>query len=254
MRRPVTPERHQLALAQGACVTTLSLVLAVQVGAALQLAGPGGAVSTFNFASLAMDLTAVVLMCLLLPGIITAAIEAATVVIEQGAQTREGIVERAWDKLKEWWQREPEEPRPAPCIPYLMACTPDEDDGDLLYHYTSATNLAKIMACSCMVPSTSEDPHAAYGPGVYWTDITPGQAAGVTRGQFSVALTTTPFGGWNGKFDFFVEVDVASLVVPPERVDPTFGDRFPGNSVFLSRTSTRFPIRIRSSGAVRWGQ
>lgn len=33
------------------------------------------------------------------------------------------------EKLKEWWQREPERPRPAPCIPYLMPiCTPGGDD------------------------------------------------------------------------------------------------------------------------------
>jgi hypothetical protein len=76
-----------------------------------------------------MYLTAGVLMCLLLPGIMTAAIEAATAVIEQGVQTVEGIVERAWEKLKEWWQHEPERPRPVPCIPGLMPfCTPGDDD------------------------------------------------------------------------------------------------------------------------------
>lgn len=123
--------------------------------------------------------------------------------------------------------------------------------GPSIYHYTSAGGREEIVECKCIRPSLSDDNHAAFGPGVYWTDIAPAAASAVTAGQFSVALTTTPFDGYNGKFDFFVAVDVLALIVPPVWKEWAYGPRFPGYSIFLSPTVVTLPVKIRSDGSVR---
>ncbi len=50
------------------------------------------------------------------------------------------------EKLKEWWQREPEKPRPVPCVPVLMEiCTPGNDDQTEVLIDTSAVYSYKVL-------------------------------------------------------------------------------------------------------------
>jgi hypothetical protein len=50
------------------------------------------------------------------------------------------------EKLKEWWQREPEKPRPVPCIPQLMPiCTPGDDDQTEVLIDTGAVYSYKVL-------------------------------------------------------------------------------------------------------------
>lgn|SRR5262245_32390126 len=110
--------------------------------------------------------------------------------------------------------RLPQPPIPVPqCLRSATKCS-----SNALYHYTSAQNIARIVGCSCMIPSTGDDNTAAFGDGVYWTDMSPDQASNVSGPQFSYAITKSPRGGWNRKYDYFVEVDRATLAVPADRV------------------------------------
>ena len=57
--------------------------------------------------------------------------------LEQALEALSAPVRWTFRKLKEWWQQEPERPRPVPpCIPGLTICTPGDDDESVVsYHW-----------------------------------------------------------------------------------------------------------------------
>jgi hypothetical protein len=84
---------------------------------------------------------------------------------------------------------------------------------------------------------------------VYLTDISNSEAATVTAGQFSYALTSTPFGGFNGHFANYVAVDVGSLPLA-RRYSDAYGPNFPGKGLYVVNSEVDVPVSIVSSGPV----
>lgn len=98
-------------------------------------------------------------------------------------------------------------PSPSP----IPEATPSENIPSVLYHYTSHEGLAGIMATQMILPSLGSGPNAYFGEGVYFTDISPAQAAATSPYQLSRALTISP---WNNeKMMAFVAVDVSGLAI-----------------------------------------
>jgi hypothetical protein len=126
-----------------------------------------------------------------------------------------------------------------------------------LYHYTPTDNIPSIMATALNASIREPDnpkSDAQWGDGQYLTDVTPEEAATVTRQQFSYALFKFPWGfkappaplpviGW-------LKIDVTGL--PVQQVAPLFGQRFPSRSIYLnlSQSPLSMVLRVVAKGRV----
>jgi len=120
-----------------------------------------------------------------------------------------------------------------------------------LYHYTDFSSVAMILKSNVLWPSL--DPvHARFGFGQYFTDITPAEAASVTKGQFSVALYGGP---WYlpGPVGY---IGIRLSVRAVRRVSPVYGPNFPGRSFFLRESTRNLGLKgkVVDSGLVAFGQ
>ncbi|MBI3244225.1 MAG: hypothetical protein HYZ49_18245 [Chloroflexi bacterium] len=122
------------------------------------------------------------------------------------------------------------------------------DAPQVLYHYTSAAGLAGILASEAILPSLGTGPNAFFGEGIYFTDISPLQAAATPSYKLSRALTTTPWN--NDKMTAFVAVDVSGLTVKWE--SPVFSNTYGTASIYRYPTTVPLGItdRVVSSGPV----
>jgi hypothetical protein len=93
----IDPTGHQLEISEGMLVAMLALVVRAGFGVVMELAG-GGTITTFP--SLAMFVTAWVLICLITPGCSAALTEAVTAVVDQGSRILEGIIDWIREKLR----------------------------------------------------------------------------------------------------------------------------------------------------------
>jgi len=130
----------------------------------------------------------------------------------------------------------------------IPEATPSENIPSVLYHYTSHEGLAGIMATQMILPSLGSGPNAYFGEGVYFTDISPAQAAATSPYQLSRALTTSP---WNNeKMMAFVAIDVSGLAV--KRVSKVYSNTYGLASIYLYPSVAPLDIseRLISSGPV----
>ena len=135
-------------------------------------------------------------------------------------------------------------PSPSP----IPEATPSENIPSVLYHYTSHEGLAGIMATQMILPSLGSGPNAYFGEGVYFTDISPAQAAATSPYQLSRALTISP---WNNeKMMAFVAVDVSGLAI--KRVSKVYSNTYGPASIYLYHSVAPLDIseRLISSGPV----
>jgi RHS repeat-associated protein len=119
------------------------------------------------------------------------------------------------------------------CVPRFSS------DRKVLYHYTAFPNLQKITASGILWASLDTISDAFFGPGQYFTDITPAEAATRTKGQLAYALYAIPF-KW-------LKTDVAYIGVnlptrSAKRVSDVYGPSFPGRGIYLRLSVT--PLKL----------
>jgi hypothetical protein len=125
----------------------------------------------------------------------------------------------------------------------MWFCTPAEDDGDLLYHYTSEDRMVGILACQCIWASSGEK-NAKFGPGAYFTDLAPETVTGTTPYQLSRALYEIP---WNfRRVTNYVAVDPEEMSNRPRWVHSLWSSTYSGGIYLASSTG---PVSV--AGAVR---
>jgi len=142
-------------------------------------------------------------------------------------------------------------PKPNPTAPPIIDPVPPITETPqpkrILYHYTDASGLAGIRASETI--NASKDPdHAIYGPGQYFTDISPWEAATGSDRQLSRALYNV---WWNyRKVQFYVAVNVIGLNV--KNVGPTYSKTYGSKNIYLHVSETALSVkgRIESSGSV----
>lgn len=88
-------------------------------------------------------------------------------------------------------------PRPEPqptLVPPILPTPelPDDDDNITLYHYTLASRGAQVLSSGILYASLEENGDAEYGPGQYFTDLTPSESSTVTRRQHAYTLYSIP--------------------------------------------------------------
>jgi RHS repeat-associated protein len=105
------------------------------------------------------------------------------------------------------------EPNPKPKIqpipiPKPPKVTETPEVKVILYHYTTQSGAAGIVASQFINPSTDER-HAIYGPGQYFTDISPVEAATGSANQLSRAIYKSPL--YTTRVSNYVAVNVSGL-------------------------------------------
>ncbi len=74
---------------------------------------------------------------------------------------------------------------------------------------------------------------SVYGQGQYFTDISPGEAGTVTKGQFLYAIYQFPF-GWEDTDVGYLEFSLPEKDV--ERKSDVYGKRFAGRGIYLRKS------------------
>ncbi len=127
-------------------------------------------------------------------------------------------------------------------LPQKGPCSPKRGAPYVLYHYTPFPNVEKIRSDGLLKASVDVLRDAKYGPGQYFTDIKPSEAAGHTKGQLSYALYGLPFAF--GKDDVgYLGIDVSGKKV--NRVSSVYGPTFPGKGIFLRPSVTNLFLTDR---------
>jgi len=137
------------------------------------------------------------------------------------------------------------DPNSGPCVPKYSSRRLK------LYHYTAFPNLDQIRTSQILFASLETAGDAFFGPGQYFTDITPGEASTATKGQLSYALYGLPF-KW-----FFTDVAYIGVDTPERstrRVASVYGQRFPGRGIYLRKSVLPMKLtnRIIDYGVVRF--
>jgi hypothetical protein len=164
---------------------------------------------------------------------------------EAGAWTLEQLMALTaqWEnKPKPDPEPEPEpDPKPLPWpFPNSTNTDPDDDDNSLvLYHYTDFAGYTGILSSGVIYPSLANDNTAAFGHGVYFTDLSPQDAFGTTKYKLSRALQNTPW-KWS-RVMYYIGVDISGLYV--ERVGNIFSfSTYGTKGIFLY--PSKFPLEI----------
>jgi RHS repeat-associated protein len=141
-------------------------------------------------------------------------------------------------------------PQPIP-VPYLP--TPDNPTKTpkpkwILYHYTSYSGLAGILASQSINPSLADDNTAAFGHGQYFTDLSPADAASGSAYQLSRAIYNIPWD--NERATNYVAINIYRLAI--ENVSQVFSKTYRNRYIYLHRSEVPLPIvgRLISSSPV----
>jgi RHS repeat-associated protein len=128
-----------------------------------------------------------------------------------------------------------------------------------LFHYTLASNVSLIVGSGSLWWSDPEDGDAQWGPGQYFTDLTPGQASNFTRHQVSKALFNLPW-KWGGGAPY-KPVAWLQFLVPIEKVprvaplySGTVATAYPDRGIYLHSNTVDLSIggMVVNSGIVNF--
>jgi RHS repeat-associated protein len=120
-------------------------------------------------------------------------------------------------------------------------CVPKGINGRRLtvYHYTALPNVDLIRQSGILNASLDIISDANFGPGQYFTDITPSEAATRTKGTLAFALYNTNL-KWRYSDVGYVGIELPERTV--KRVRNVYGAGFPGRGIYLRYSVS--PLKI----------